>query len=235
MSINKYVFGAVASLSLLALFSPPDVMARTTGTTTRSVYISTQPFYTDSESHVNYQWKQGSQDTYWVWRWQKFYPEFTTNCSSSSGCTSNVTKLTSEAVAYMLGTNVQGSGVYKKLTGQLQLQFQKTVTTTTSVSFAQTINLKNGESAYAGVIALDKYVPTAPIEGVWNKQSCTPISGGRGGFDCTYVWDNTEVVGTFTGHVLRQQRTFLCATKTTVTPVNGGTLPSGCVPPAIPY
>lgn len=120
--------------------------------------------------------------------------------------------------------------------------FQKTrfKTQTSSTNFSYYLDIPKGMAGYAGIMALDKYIPSTTIHGLWEKTSYTKRDCSRGG--CTdlyqYKWNNDKVVGTWQGHIFKYHRViggYGCITKTIMFASDGDPVleQSNCAP-AIP-
>ncbi len=224
---------AVAVLGALALGSA-SAFARATGALTWNNKGSS---FTDGETWITFFSNQGAQGTYWVWRWQKVYDKFTTFCASTT-CTAIANETRTESVQTSIGFEASAKAEYKAVEPQIKGSFQRTTSVSKSFGFSWNATIPRGMNAYGGVIALDKYIPAADIRGVWERTGKSRATGcSRAGcsYQYEYRWNNEKTVGTWRGHQKAQHRTYLCTTRTVVTPAVGQGLPAGCIAPQIPY
>lgn len=240
MSINTSKKLSAACISAIALlFTSQSAQALNTGSTMWST--NNRARGDESHSWITYYRNQGSQGTYWVWRVQKYYPEFTLYCStgSSSGCTANKTEGRFESVTTQLGFDISLAGEFKGAGGDAGFNYSKATTKGTSFQIGQTISMQSGRTAYAMVIALDKYIPAADYRGAWFKTGRARSRCNSANTNCLppeyeMRWNNDYTFGTWRGHMITYHRSYMCAAATTVEPRVGDELPRGCSLPPLP-
>ncbi len=131
-----------------------------------------------------------------MWRVQKYYPEFTLSCStpSNSGCTANKTEGRSTSITRQWTIGIDLSPTFKSQGGGLSASYSQAVTQEQSFTIGQTIYVPSGSTAYAMIIALDKYIPAADYRGVWRatgkRQNPTCTQWGCGPYRYEMRWDN---------------------------------------------
>ena len=106
----KFVLGAFCSALLLGIGS--QARAHNDGAIMWSK--NGQPRGEGGHSWITYPSYQGAQGTHWVWRIQKYYPEFTVFCSTGhpSGCQANKTEGRFEQVMTQLTFKMELSTLF---------------------------------------------------------------------------------------------------------------------------
>lgn len=238
IEFSRYAVLATLLAACLGLLSQ-NSHALATGTTK---WVTDPTISADrNNSYISYYSNQGAQGTYWVWRVQKYYPEFTLSCStpSNSGCTANKTEGRSTSITRQWTIGIDLSPTFKSQGGGLSASYSQAVTQEQSFTIGQTIYVPSGSTAYAMIIALDKYIPAADYRGVWRatgkRQNPTCTQWGCGPYRYEMRWDNDYTFSTWKGHMVTYHRAFMCATRDTVAPRVGDGPPKGCSLPPIPY
>ncbi|MBB1601303.1 hypothetical protein [Variovorax sp. UMC13] len=235
----KFVLGAFCSALLLGIGS--QARAHNDGAIMWSK--NGQPRGEGGHSWITYPSYQGAQGTHWVWRIQKYYPEFTVFCSTGhpSGCQANKTEGRFEQVMTQLTFKMELKGAFKAITGGVGFDVSKAWTKGSTFQIGQTIFMNSGYNAYAMIIALDKYIPAADWGGAWLptgkvRQSCP----SNWNYPCQpkeyeMRWNAGYRFATWEGHQITYARSYMCATRSTVEPKVGDGIPPGCSAPPIPY
>jgi hypothetical protein len=195
--------------------------------------------------------KDGADGTYWVWRWQDevrtypwsglvrdIYPHFRLTCTKKSP--NDFCALDLDSIEYLtINTEQRFKATATSNFGHLQRMLNqrfdnRTLTTTKRFVLKQAIVIfKPNTYLYGNLIALDKYIPAAPIKGLWvgtNKYKTQDKVDVR-----EYQWDGESIIAHWEGHIFRNHIHYRCVTDNLSDIAVGGTLPPECTLPKIKY
>jgi hypothetical protein len=236
-AVRNFIFGLGLVLSTLGIMAP-QAHARADG----AIWWAEDPEPTgDSQSYITYYTKQGAQGTSWVWRVQKYYPEFTVYCSTShtSGCNATKSEGRYEEITKQWTVGFDLSPTFKKQGGSFGFDWSQSKTEGSNFQIGQTLYMKSGYTAYAMIIALDKYIPAADQRGAWlptgKKNSVTCFKEFCSTRKYEMKWHQNHTIGNWSGHMITHARSYMCATRTTTELNTGNKPPAGCSLPPIPY
>lgn len=192
----------------------------------------------------------GSHGTYWVWRWQAddrrynwygiirhIYPYFTLVCTKRANefCSLDLNQVEYLPIKTEQGFKATAAPNFGHLQRMLSRRFDnKTLTDTKRFFLQQNITVfKHNIHVYGGLIALDRYMPFAPIKGMWvgtNKYKTQDKVDFR-----EYQWDGKSTIGYWEGHIYRNHIHYRCVSDKFSEITVGGTIPSECILPKVKY